>query len=78
MPFIQTVHEEQAEGLVNDQYQAALKTLGYVPNYLKAFSLRPEIYEAWTHLTGTLRSRMKLRRYVLVTFAAALGMKCTY
>ncbi|MCZ7553331.1 MAG: hypothetical protein M5U05_12225 [Anaerolineales bacterium] len=78
MTFIKTVSEEQAEGLVQDQYQAAQKNNGYVPNYVKAFSLRPEVYDAWTKLIGAIRSKMRLRRYELVTFASALALECTY
>ena len=78
MTFIKTISEEQAESLVQDQYQAAQKNMGYVPNYIKAFSLHPEVYDAWTKLIGAIRSKMRLRRYELVTFAAAMALKCTY
>jgi hypothetical protein len=78
MTFIKTISEEQAEGQLQDQYQAALKSTGYVPNYIKAFSMRPEVYEAWSKLIGTIRSSMRLRRYELVTFATAMALKCTY
>jgi hypothetical protein len=78
MTFIKTISEEQAESLVRDQYQAAQKSMGYVPNYLKAFSLRPEVYDAWTKLIGAIRSKMRLRRYELVTFASAMALKCRY
>ena len=78
MTFIKTVPQEQAEGLVQDQYQAAQKNNGYVPNYTKAFSLHPEVYDAWTKLIGAIRSKMRLRRYELVTFASAMALECTY
>ncbi len=78
MTFIKTVSEEQAEGLVQDQYQAAQKNNGYVPNYAKAFSLHPEVYDAWTKLISAIRSKMRLRRYELVTFASAMALECTY
>lgn len=52
--------------------------MGYVPNYMKAISLRPEVYDAWTKLIGTIRSKMRLRRHELVTFATALALECTY
>lgn len=78
MNFIKTISEDQAEGLVQDQYQAARKNNGYVPNYAKAFSLHPEAYEGWTKLIGAIRSKMRLRRYELVTFAAAMALECTY
>lgn len=78
MAFIKTISEEQAESLVQDQYQAAQKSMGYVPNYVKAFSLHSEVYDAWTKLIGAIRSKMRLRRYELVTFASAMALECTY
>jgi hypothetical protein len=78
MPFIKTISEDQAEGAVQEVYQAAQNTWGYVPNHAKAFSLHPEVYEAWTKFNGAIRSKMRLRRYELVTFAAAMVLDCTY
>lgn len=78
MTTIQTISEEQAEGLLKDLYQAAQKSNGYVPNYVKAFSIHPEVYDAWTKLISAVRGNMRLRRYELVTFATALALKCTY
>lgn len=78
MTFIKTVPEEQANGLLADLYKAGKEKNGYVPNYAQAFSLHPEIYEAWLKLIGTVRSKMKLRRFELLTFAAAMEMGCTY
>jgi uncharacterized peroxidase-related enzyme len=78
MAFIKTVPEENAENLVHEQYQTARESMGYVPNYMKVFSIHPEVYEAWTKLLGAIRSSMRLRRYELVTFATALALECTY
>jgi len=78
MAFIKTISQDQAESLVQEQYQAAQKSMGYVPNYVKAFSLRPEVYDAWTKLISTIRSKMRMRRYELVTFAAAMALECKY
>ena len=78
MTFIKTIAEKQAENLVQEQYQAAQKSIGYIPNYAKTFSLHPEVYDAWTKLIGAIRSSMRMRRYELVTFAAAMELECTY
>ena len=78
MAFIRTISEDQADGLVQNQYQDALKCLGYVPNYIKAFSLHPEAYDAWTKLLSIIQSKMKLRRYELITFACAMALECRY
>jgi hypothetical protein len=78
MTLLKTVSEDQADGLVREQYETARASLGYVPNYIKAFSLRPEVYDAWSKLIGAVRSGMRLRRYELVTFAAAMALDCLY
>ena len=78
MTFIKSISEEQAENLVLEEYQAAQKSMGYVPNYVKTFSLHPEVYDAWTKLIGAVRSKMRMRRYELVTLAAAMSLECTY
>jgi hypothetical protein len=78
MTHIKTISEEEAEGLVLDLYQAEKKNNGYVPNYTRALSLRPEVYAAWKNLIGAIRSKMRMRRYELVTFGTAMALKCSY
>ena len=78
MAYIKTISEEEAQGLVHDQYQAALTSNGYVPGYVKIFSLRPEVYDAWGKLLGAIRGNMRLRRYELVTLASAMALECHY
>ena len=78
MALIKTIPEEQAEGLLQEWYQADAKANGYLPNYTKAFSLNPEAYDGWKKLIGAVRSKMRLRRYELVTFATAMELKCNY
>ncbi len=78
MAFIKTIPEDRSEGLVHDLYEAARKANGYVPNYAKALSIHPEVYEAWTKLIGAIKSKMRLRRYELVTFATAMAVECSY
>jgi uncharacterized peroxidase-related enzyme len=78
MTYIKTIPVDQADGLVYDQYKADQENKGYVPNYVQAFSIHPEIYEAWLKLIGAVRSKMRLRRYELVTFASAMALECTY
>jgi hypothetical protein len=78
MAFIKTIPEDQAKNLVQEWYQTEGKSNGYIPNYTKAFSLNPEAYDAWKKLIGSVRSKMKLRRFELVTFATAMANECTY
>lgn len=48
---------------------------GYVPNYAKAFSHRPEVLARWGRLLAELRRPADDRRFELVTFAAALALR---
>jgi len=78
MSFIKTIPENQAVGLVLDQYNSNRTKLGYVANLTKAFSLRPEVYDTWEKLIGTIRSKMRLRLYELVTLSSAMAIQCEY
>jgi uncharacterized peroxidase-related enzyme len=76
--FIQTKSEADAEGKLREIYEGDRKSLGYVPNHAKVFSLRPEVLEAWRAFQGSIRKNLRLRRYELVTLAAAMALNCRY
>ncbi len=76
--FIQTVSEAEAEGKVREVYDGDQETFGYVPNHAKVFSLRPDVLKAWRGLQGSIRKNLRLRRYELVTLAAAGALNCRY
>lgn len=76
--FIQTKSETEAEGKLSEIYEGDLKSLGYVPNYAKVFSLRPEVLESWRVFQGSIRKNLRLRRYELITLAAAKALNCRY
>lgn len=78
MTFIHTVPAEQATDKLQELYNDDLQSLGYIANYTKAMSLRPEVILAWRQLIRTIRPKMRLRRFELVTFAAAGALRCTY
>jgi uncharacterized peroxidase-related enzyme len=59
-------------------YERNQAQLGYVPNYAKAFSLRPHVMDSWAGLLKSIRSTMDVRRYELVTLAAARAIRCSY
>jgi len=77
MPFITTVAEEATRETAKI-YELYRARAGYVPNYAKLFSLRPTVYEAWGKLNGAIKNSMDLRRYELVTVAAARKLKSSY
>jgi uncharacterized peroxidase-related enzyme len=76
--YIQTTSEAEAEGRLREIYEGDRKNLGYVPNHARVFSLRPEVLEAWRAFQGSIRKNLRLRRYELVTLAAAMALNCRY
>src|SRR3954470_16451212 len=47
-------------------------------NFECAFSERREVLAAWQQLNGAIKARMDLRRYELVTLAAARRLRSSY
>jgi alkylhydroperoxidase family enzyme len=47
-------------------------------NFERAFAERPEVYAAWQQLNGAVKAGMDLRRYELVTLAAARRLRSSY
>jgi len=78
MAFIETVSEDHATGALANLYREDEERFGYLPNFTKAFSSRPDAYEAWRQLNGTIRGTMDLRRYELATLAAARELRSSY
>ncbi len=76
--FIETVSEEEAVDLVAEMYERERAVNGYIPNYAKAFSLRPRLYAAWGELNRTIKASLDLRIYELATLAAATELRSSY
>jgi len=75
MTFINTVRPDDADGEVREMYERQQDFWGYVPNYAKTFSHRPEVLARWGRLLAELRRPADDRRFELVTFAAAHALK---
>jgi uncharacterized peroxidase-related enzyme len=71
MTILHTTPEAEATGLTAEIYEADRRSLGHVPSHTKAMSLNPEAFLAWESLTKAISSSLGLRRYELVTLAAA-------
>ena len=78
MTFIQTVAEEQAEGDTAALYAQSRDESGHIPNFVKAFSHRPGVMSGFDQLLGSIKENMDLRRYELITIAAAKELRCSY
>jgi uncharacterized peroxidase-related enzyme len=78
MAFIRTIPPSEAEGLVREMYEQAHGRFGYVPNWMQAFSLRPEVRDGWTALLRSVQSNLPVRSYELATLAAARALRSSY
>jgi uncharacterized peroxidase-related enzyme len=78
MAFTKTVPESEAAGAVAEMYATDREVFGDLPNFTRAFSLRPDVYAAWRSLNGAIKANMDLRRYELATLAAARHLRSSY
>jgi uncharacterized peroxidase-related enzyme len=78
MTFIQTTPPSKAQGNVRAMYQRQQGEFGYVPNYAKVFSHRPDVLEHWAGLLHGIRQHLDRRRFELVTLAAAHALRNSY
>lgn len=78
MTFIDTVPPEHASPALAQLYESDRANLGHVPNFARAFSLRPDVYAAWQALSAAIKADMDLRRYELATVAAARRLRSSY
>jgi uncharacterized peroxidase-related enzyme len=75
MPFIDTIGPDEAQDDVRTMYERQQDSWGYVPNYAKAFSHRPEVLARWGRLLAEIKRPMDKRRFELVTFVAAYELR---
>src|SRR4029453_9302653 len=78
MAFIHTTPPSDAEGPVRDMYEQVQGRFGYVPNWAKAFILRPGLLDGWTALLKSIQSNLSVRSYELATLAAARAIRSSY
>ena len=78
MPYLRTVPPEEATGEVKAMYDNDLAQQGYVANYTRAFSVRPDVEKGWLALKDAITSGMDSRLYELATVAAATAIRSSY
>jgi uncharacterized peroxidase-related enzyme len=78
MPYIETIPEDSASNGAAEIYAADREAFGHLPNFTRAFSLRPAAYAAWRQLNGAIKEEADLRRYELATVAAAQRLRSSY
>ncbi|GAA4371584.1 carboxymuconolactone decarboxylase family protein [Agromyces bauzanensis] len=75
MTIIRTIPESEAVGDVAALYAEDLEVVGYVPTHTKAMALNPAASRAFEALIRSVAKPLGLRRYELVTLAAARGTR---
>jgi uncharacterized peroxidase-related enzyme len=78
MAYIRTIPPEEAEGTLKEIYDKELSSQGFIANGTVTFSLHPDVFLAWQNLLKAIHSKMRLRRFELVTLATASALHCTY
>lgn len=78
MSFIRTIPVAEATGEVKELYEEEKTPSGDVPNYVKVFGYRPEVWKAYGQLGKSIRGNMDFRRYELVQVATALALDSSY
>ena len=66
MAFIDTIKVNDATDEVLAMYERQEQHWGYVPDYAKIFSHRPEVMERWGRLLAAIRRPADDRRFELV------------
>lgn len=75
MSYINAIPVQEATGAVHSMYERQQQSWGYVPDYAKVFSLRPEVMARWGMLLAEIKRPVDERLFELVTLAAALELR---
>jgi len=77
MSFIETIPDAQITDEIRAMYERQKSFWGFVPNYARVFSHRPELMQLWAQLQIGIKRHMDKRRFELITFAAAHTLRST-
>ena len=77
MTIITTADESTVSGAAAELYADDLTTLGYVPSHTRVTALNPEAVRAFQALVKAVIPGLGMRRYELVTLAAAGALGST-
>ncbi len=78
MSFVRPLSDTEAAGRARELFDEDRAKDGYVWNLTRVLALRPEAVDAWRGLVGAVRKHMDMRRYELVTLAAAQALEASY
>ncbi|WP_426737037.1 carboxymuconolactone decarboxylase family protein [Plantibacter sp. 2H11-2] len=75
MSILRTIPEADADATTAAMYDDDIADQGFVAAHTKVMALNPAAYAAWEALIGEIARPLGLRRYELVTLAAARGTR---
>jgi uncharacterized peroxidase-related enzyme len=81
VPYIRLIDEADADGLLREQYDAAVERAGKVFNILKAMSLRPAVLRASMELYKEImfgESGLSRRERELLATVSSAAQDCHY
>ncbi len=81
MPYIRLIEENEAEGQLREEYDAAVERAGKVFNILKAMSLRPGVLQASMALYREImfgESGLSRKERELLATVASAEQACRY
>lgn len=71
MTILRTADESEVSGMAAELYGEDIAAFGYVPSHTRAMALNPEALRAFESLIKSVAPGLGMRRYELVTLAAA-------
>lgn len=74
MSFIDTIPPAQAGGDVRAMYERQQGAWGYVPDYARVFSHRPEVMARWGRMLAEINRPVDPRRMEMMTLVSALEL----
>jgi uncharacterized peroxidase-related enzyme len=80
-PYIRLIDEDEADGLLREEYDAAIERAGKVFNILKAMSLRPAVLRASMALYKEImfgESGLSRQERELLATVASAEQECHY
>jgi alkylhydroperoxidase family enzyme len=81
VPYIRLIDEDDAEGLLKEEYDAAVERAGKIFNILKAMSLRPPVLKASIELYREImfgESGLSRQERELLATVASAAQSCHY
>lgn len=74
MTILHTPDESEVGGVAAELYAEDLAAFGYVPSHTRVMALNPEAVRAFSSLVASITPGLGMRRYELVTLAAAAAI----